>query len=192
MSEAAWAEAWVKAWAEMPAIGQGSTVDTGKFKYTYASLADILHAVQPVLTANGFAIGQEVVEAIDGRVGIITHIAHKDGFIMEYGPLPMPVSNDPKAVGSAITYGRRYALAAALGIATEEDTDAAGTEPAKPARQKIDHHDRAWQIAIELFEHDDQAPNFLAAINEAGVEKGKKANKGQADKAIELMKEKAT
>jgi len=192
MSEAAWAEAWVTAWAEMPAIGQGSTVDTGKFSYTYASLADILKAVQPVLTEHGFAINQSVEPVEDGRIGIYTSIVHESGGQMTYGPLPMPVTNDPKAVGSAITYGRRYALAAALGIATEEDTDAAGTEPDKPKRKTIDHHDRAWQIAIELFEHDDQAPNFIAAINEAGVEKGKKANKGQADKAIELMKEKAT
>jgi len=192
MSEAAWAEAWVKAWAEMPAIGQGSTVNTGAFSYTYASLADILKAVQPVLTAHGFAINQSVVQMDEGKVGVETVIVHSSGEDRVFGPLPMPVTNDPKAVGSAITYGRRYALAAALGIATEEDTDAAGTEPEKPKRKTIDHHDRAWQIAIELFEHDDQAPNFLAAINDAGVEKGKKANKGQADKAIELMKEKAT
>ena len=185
MSEAAWAEAWVECWAEMPDIGQGSTVDTGKFKYTYASLHEILKAVQPVLTKHGFAISQEVLPIKDGRVGVATHIHHKDGYSMSFGPLPMPVTNDPKAVGSAITYGRRYALAAALGIATDEDTDAGGTTPAKP--KKTDHHDRAWKAAILLFEHDDQATQFLSALREVGVGEGKRATKAQADKVIALM-----
>jgi excinuclease UvrABC ATPase subunit len=34
-----------------------------------------------------------------------------------------PAKNDPQGQGSAITYMRRYALSAILGIATEEDDD---------------------------------------------------------------------
>ncbi len=145
-----------------------------------------MKAVQPVLTEHGFAVNQMVKPVEDGRVGIVTIITHKDGYAQYYGPLPMPVTNDPKAVGSAITYGRRYALAAALGIATDEDTDAAGTEPKKA---KTDHHDRAWKAATLLFERDDQVGQFFAALREAGVGEGKRATKAQADKVIGLMED---
>jgi len=35
-----------------------------------------------------------------------------------------PIKNEPQAIGSALTYARRYALSAILGIATDEDDDA--------------------------------------------------------------------
>ena len=187
MSEQAWAEAWVKAWAEMPEIGQGHTVDVRKegkkvFSYTYASLHDILAAVQPVLTKHGFAVSQSPTPE-----GIETHITHKDGYTKVYGPLPMPQSNDPKAIGSGITYGRRYALAAALGIATEEDTDAGGTDTPKEGPSP---HDELWSKALSLFgDVPEPGPEkvFLDALADAGVPGGKRANKTQAAKAIKYM-----
>jgi hypothetical protein len=202
MSEQAWAVAWVKAWAEMPEIGQGSTVDTGKFKYTYASLYEILKAVQPVLTKHGFAISQSGVPA-EGHIGIITEIIHKDGFTKVYGPLPMPSSNDPKAVGSSMTYGRRYALAAALGIATDEDNDAppaeasgAPNEPrseasgaASRAPRTGDAHDELWTYITERFSVTDRQTVFFNALQDAGVDVENKvrANKTQTTKAKKYL-----
>ncbi len=197
MSEQAWAEAWVKAWAEMPEIGQGHTVDTGKFSYTYASLHDILKEVRPVLKKHGFAISQSPTPE-----GIETHITHKDGFTKVFGPLPMPQSNDPKIVGGLITYGRRYALAAALGIATDEDVDApeaveASGSPERRAEAEVfppeprtpDAHDELWTFITERFGVTDRQTVFFDALVDAGVDvdNKKRANKTQATKAKKYL-----
>jgi len=136
MNEAAvqaWAEAWVAAWAEMPDIGQPrtATIPTkagGSFSYSYASLSDILDVVRPVLAKHGLAVSQAVVPVGDG-IGVSTTITHAGGHSVAFGPTPMPSADDPRSVGSAITYARRYSLAAALGIATEADDDAAAATP---------------------------------------------------------------
>ncbi|KKN73764.1 hypothetical protein LCGC14_0397120 [marine sediment metagenome] len=199
MSEQAWAEAWVKAWAEMPDIGQGHTVDVRKegkkvFSYTYASLHDILKAVQPVLTEHGFAVSQSPTPD-----GIETHITHRDGFTKVFGPVPMPYSTDPKAIGSGITYGRRYGLTAALGIATDEDNDApeasgAPEEPRSEASRAAsraprtgDAHDELWTYVTERFPVPDRQTVFFDALQDAGVEDKKRANKTQATKARKYL-----
>ena len=124
----AWCEAWVAAWAEMPEILKTHTVNTGKFSYSYAGLAETLAAVRPILNRHGFAVAQSVEQVSPGVVGVVTSVYHKDGWSESFGPTPMPAEGDPRSVGSAITYARRYALSAALGVASEDDTDAAGTE----------------------------------------------------------------
>ena len=164
-----WADAWVKAWAAMPDIHQGSRAKIGdKFSYTYAALPDILKAVRPVLTEHGFAVNQEIVHVAPGTLGVVTILTHKAGHSQRFGPLPMPATSDPKVNGSSITYGRRYSLSAALGIASDEDSDAGGTEPArgkaaratgsgvKPAQTgvseaKADPYAKHKQIALEAI-----------------------------------------
>lgn len=96
---------------------------TGQYTYTYASLDTILGHVRPVLAKHGLSVLQDVV--IEGdRVQIITKILHASGELLEFGPLGGPVGRDWQALGGGITYARRYALCAALGIAADEDDDA--------------------------------------------------------------------
>ena len=59
-----------------------------------------------------------------------TRIYHSDGWVEKFGPLQIFSGSTPQQAGSAITYGRRYALSAALGIAADEDND--GAETSKP------------------------------------------------------------
>jgi hypothetical protein len=92
------------------------------FSYTYAGLAAILDEVRPVLQAHGLALVQEAAEANVG-VGITTRLVHSSGEWIEYGPLVIPCAADARAIGSATTYGRRYQLCAALGIAADDDDD---------------------------------------------------------------------
>lgn len=104
---------------------------------TYASLPGIIDHVRPVLASHGLAVTQETITADTGpgaRIGVVTRITHRSGEWLEFGPLwLMPTKPDPQAAGSAITYARRYALAAALGIAADEDDDgtAASVAPRK-------------------------------------------------------------
>jgi hypothetical protein len=106
----------------------------GNFSYTYADLSAVIAATRPALLANGLAIMQFPC-ADAGKVSVTTILTHVSGeYIGE--TLVMPVQIDsPQSVGSAITYGRRYAMLAALGIAAEDDDGAAASKP-KPAAKE--------------------------------------------------------
>src|SRR3990167_1855456 len=128
-----WHAAWVRAWAKMPPIPKThkakiKTKTGADYEYSYADLPDILDAVRPILTAEGLALTQSVELLGDELIGVVTRIYHTGGWVETFGPTPMPAAGDPRAIGSAITYARRYAVSAALGIASDEDTDAEGTQ----------------------------------------------------------------
>src|SRR3990167_8709519 len=88
--EAAWAKAWVAAWAELPGIWQGrkGTIPTkagGSYEYNYAALPDILAVARPVLAKHGLAVAQSVV-GVEGGIGVETRIIHEAGHIVVFGP----------------------------------------------------------------------------------------------------------
>lgn len=98
--------------------------EKGDYSYNYSTLPDTLNVVRPKLTKHGLSVTQDTLN-VDGGIGIETLIAHSTGEWILYGPLSLtPDKPGPQAAGSVITYGRRYQLAAALGIASEEDDDA--------------------------------------------------------------------
>ena len=107
--------------------------NTGTYSYTYADLAGVLDHVRPVLAKHGLGLVQDV-EVSEGRVGITTTLIHSSGESLKFGPLAASAPVDMQKLGSAITYARRYALVAALGIAADEDDDAASVPPA-PAKK---------------------------------------------------------
>lgn len=128
--------ALVAALAEMPAINRGQSANVqmkggGSFSYSYADLATVLGEVKPILAKHGLAVVQDVTGGQGNRIGVTTIIIHESGETMEFGPLPMPGSDNPQALGSAITYARRYAVLAALGIATEDDDGSAASNKSR-------------------------------------------------------------
>lgn len=115
--------ALAKAHAELTNPRKDAKADLGNYSYKYASLGAILDHVRPTLAANGLAVAQNV-ELIDGRVEVTTLLTHSSGGWMSFGPIAGPAGSSWQQLGSSITYGRRYALTAALGIAAEDDDDA--------------------------------------------------------------------
>jgi hypothetical protein len=102
----------------------------------YADLASCWEAVREPLSSNGLALMQ-FPSAERGVVRIETILAHSSGQWIG-STLTLPVvrekkgegfspADDPQAVGSAITYGRRYAMAAIVGIAQDDDDAEAAT-----------------------------------------------------------------
>lgn len=92
------------------------------FKSRYADLAEIRDTVNPVLTDNGLAVIQFTTFDLDG-FALVTRLLHESGeYIDSTYPLPGNVDK-PQQMGSAITYARRYMLAAMCGITAEEDDD---------------------------------------------------------------------
>jgi hypothetical protein len=102
------------------------------FKSKYADLSEVINVSKPVLASHGLSILQ-LPGYQDGLVSVETVITHESGeYISSIMSLP-PVKGDPQAVGSAVTYARRYALAAICGIAQEDDD---GNEAVKQVAPK--------------------------------------------------------
>ena len=90
------------------------------FKSKYADLAEILNTVRPVFSANGIAIVQTPTFE-SGVASVETMLCHESGeFISSICSSPVS-KQDAQGIGSAITYLRRYSLAAMCGIAQEDD-----------------------------------------------------------------------
>jgi archaellum component FlaC len=92
-------------------------------KNTYATLDTIIDEVRPILSKNGLSVMQ--IPSGDGQnVTLKTLLLHESGEWLESDALTMkPVKNDPQAIGSCVTYARRYSLAAFLSLNTGEDDD---------------------------------------------------------------------
>jgi len=90
------------------------------FKSKYADLAELLNTVRPVFSSHGLAVLQ--MPSFDGGVASVeTMISHLSGeWISSVCSAPV-TKQDAQGVGSAITYLRRYSLAAMCGISQEDD-----------------------------------------------------------------------
>ncbi|MDA0232637.1 MAG: ERF family protein [Chloroflexi bacterium] len=108
---------------EFPPIHKDSRANTGTYSYTYASLPDLLTTLLPVLQKHGLLLTQKPVEHL-GDVWLQTTLRHVSGETDE-GLVPLPTPVDWQKWGSSVTYARRYSLTAMLGIAPDDDDDAA-------------------------------------------------------------------
>lgn len=132
--------------AEVPVIYEGSSNDFGKYKY--ADLKQIVKIINPLLKKHGLVSTQFV----DNKQ-LVTMILHVETcqFIESRMELQSGIQlkgmNDFQVYGSQLTYLRRYGLAQILGLITDSDNDASGTQirpenapqsniPAAPAKPK--------------------------------------------------------
>ena len=101
------------------------------FSSKYAPLEEVLNTIRPVLATNGLSITQ--IPTTEGdKVGVVTILMHSSGEYIETEPLLLKTDkNTAQGAGSAITYARRYAISAILGVASEEDDDGNNAEPSK-------------------------------------------------------------
>lgn len=101
------------------------------FKSKYADLASVMNACREALTANDLAIVQRAIGQGD-IVGVTTTLMHGSGQWIE-GTITVRLEDaTPQAVGSALTYLRRYSLASMVGVAPDDDDG----EAAQPRRQR--------------------------------------------------------
>lgn len=110
---------------------------TGGMKNKYATLQNVLEAIRQGLTANGIAVIQAPMPAQNG-IMLRTTLAHKSGqWMASEISLPNDRMGGIQGMGSALTYARRYALAAMVGIAQDDDDGAtAMKESQEQARAK--------------------------------------------------------
>ena len=119
---------------EVPVIHQS----TQGYGYTYANLNSIFEVIKPLLKKHGLGFTQ-LLEGENLKT-VLFHI--KTGETIESSvhiqqDVTLAKMNTFQVLGSAITYYRRYSLSAILGLITDKDIDACGTEePVKATPKK--------------------------------------------------------
>lgn len=129
------------------------------FNSKYAELSTILEAIkQPLLDAD-----LSFTQFPTGQNGLTTVLMHcETGEYMQCDYFMQPIKNDPQAQGSVISYMRRYALAAVLGLNLDKDDDANtathGAPTPKEAAAKasavtekpwLDKNSKKWDLITE-------------------------------------------
>ena len=112
---------------QMELNGAAKTSTNPFFKSGYADLHEVISSTFPHLSKHGLSISQGN-EIIPGAVCVTTVLLHESGqWLRSKIKVPFPVGKDGKSkidaqgVGTATTYGRRYSLAAMVGIAQKDD-----------------------------------------------------------------------
>jgi hypothetical protein len=132
--------------------------------YTYANLADVAEAVMPALRDQGLF----VMQVPSGDV-LVTRVVHGESGQWIEGSMPLikpDTRGGVQALGSALTYMRRYSLTAMLGIVPEEDDDGAsamGNGQQKPKGRTLADH------VAELAQHEDIAAAREQLIADMGA-----------------------
>ena len=124
--------------AENPGFKRGNQASK------YADLAAIWDACREALSANGIAVVQ-APESEGPSVRVETMMVHSSGQWFKDTISAMAAAAGPQQVGSAITYLRRYALAAMVGVAPADDDgeaamgrDTPAGRPEEPPKTRAD------------------------------------------------------
>lgn len=151
------------------------------FKSSYADLSAVWKACRAQLSSNGLA----VIQAVDQNGWLRTTLAHESGeWVASVYPVK-PIKDDPQGLGSAITYARRYSLAAIVGIAPEGDDDDAEGAQARDKQEKKAKGDPALSAEIVAAAKElalKQGGDYVEIIKSAsGFEKDGKKVPGFSD-----------
>lgn len=123
------AAALVAALADLCVVEKERTANAGSYSYDYADLGDIVKLTRPKLAEHGIVALTPIEEHGTGLKCTVV-LLHSSGERMDFGPFPFSFGKDAQATGSMVTYHRRYALSAALGIAAgAADDDGATAVP---------------------------------------------------------------
>lgn len=93
------------------------------YNSTYADLSSVWESCRETLAKNGLCVIQGNSVGTGNTLIVETILIHESGQWVQ-SELCLPLSKaDPQGVGSAMTYGRRYGLAAIVGIVADADDD---------------------------------------------------------------------
>ena len=101
------------------------------FKSNYADLESVWDACRDLLSANGLAVSQfpGTYSDLDKSMSLTTILTHNSGEWISQ-EMSVPVTKpDAQGAGSALTYMRRYALAAVVGVVQADDDGNAASNP---------------------------------------------------------------
>lgn len=182
--------------ASLPSVHKGATGQVpGKRSYKYADLADLSATVLPLLAAQGLSWMTMPTYDDSGRFVLQYELLHTSGE-SRTGAYPLPTGTAWE-IGSALTYGRRYCLAAVTGVAADEDDDGAEAEQSRTRPQnpltadlargllKVQCSKNGWDLnrVVALYEGDlvnetnpDRIVAFTASLSRRSADELKAAS----------------
>ncbi len=135
------------------------------FKSRYADFASCMDACRIPLSDNGIAVIQSC-ETIDGKISLITMLAHVSGQWMKSEFPIIPSKMDSQAIGSAMSYAKRYSLCGMIGIVADEEGDDDGE--AAMGRNKTEspkvHEENKLKLKEILGEEDPELINYYIQV----------------------------
>lgn len=178
---------------------QGDITDVGKtstatikprdkskqpFSFPYADLATVLAHVRPVLAKHGLAVMQDVITEGD-QVRIATIVLHESGEEYQFGPLALPAGEDNKQTGGSITSARRFAIMAALGIASVGDDSGDEGGARRPAGRATSR--QLAKIAAEAERGKVDDAELIKVLSRYDVESTDALDRSQASDLIDRL-----
>lgn len=146
------------------AIAQGAIVaaeatqENTHFDYKYANLQNCLDACRKPLADNELAVIQLPTVIDGGAVQVQTILGHSSGQSITQTMTMQPEKGGPQAVGSCITYLRRYMLCAMVGIGQQDDdANLATKDPGEYDRITPEQAEAILLAANDLFGDQDDA-----------------------------------
>ena len=184
--------ATVKELATALAIVQGQLTFAKKdsknpfFKSNYADLESVWDACRSLLSDNGLAIMQFPGDYVDGNMTLTTVMTHSSGEWVAQN-MSLPVSKpDAQGAGAAISYMRRYALAAIVGVVQADDDGNSASEKATSVAQSATSQQIASINALIEQSGSDEA-KLLAYFKKPSV---MLLDRNQAIQAIAMLEKK--
>lgn len=151
-------------------------IDNAFYKSKYADIHSVWEACREPLTKNGLSVVQ-VPSIVEGRVRITTRLMHKSGEWIEENLDLKPKEDTPQAIGSCITYGKRYMLLGIAGVtAGEEDDDGnKASFTTSKVQQKISNeyskNDAETKLRGFSHENKEQVARLEELLTEAKISK---------------------
>lgn len=157
------------------------------FKSKYADLNSCLDAVLPALNKHGIALTQFPGND-DERISLVTMLTHSSGQYMGSEATMKAERAGPHAHGSALTYLRRYSVAAVCGLMQEDDDgNTAQAATSKPTAAKSISESQAAQLQDMIDATGTDMAKFLGYMQ---VDKIAAMSSGDFAKAMTMLKAK--
>ena len=170
--------ALIKAQSEMGKAKK--TSNNPFFKSKYADLSEMIDVTKESLTANGMAVIQSP-GGNGSQISVTARIIHESGQWIEDTLTLNATKNDPQQAGSAITYARRYQLAALFNIAQEDDdgNGSSGDEDAEyiDLKKQLEKHIKAGN-----FDHPENVEKVISERNVSLMRKALESAKSKETK----------
>lgn len=121
------AAALARVQAELPKIERDRTVtiqpkNADPYSYSYITLAHLSETILPLLAKHGLAWATLPGAGSDGKMCVRYQLMHESGEVLA-GEFPVSGEGGIQMIGGKITFVRRYALAAVVGVAADEDDE---------------------------------------------------------------------
>ena len=152
------------------------------FRSSYADLSSVVEAIREPFTSNGLAwVQAPSLDPDTGLVTVATRIVHSSGQWVEASVSAMPgrggkADLSPQAVGSAVTYLRRYGLQALAGVPSADDDGEAAMGRGRPERRPAASTPKYTKIhskpqpAPDTRWSDKERARFCARLGEMGLD----------------------